>query len=90
MDKQFFKVVGGFLKEKRLEQNLTQVHVAKKFHCTSQYIANIERGSSLAPWNMLFKIVKIYGVDQQEFLKVLTKAQTDYWKRMMSKSMKSV
>jgi transcriptional regulator with XRE-family HTH domain len=89
MDKQFFKVVGGYLKEKRIEKNLTQVFVAKKFNVTSQYIANIERGSSLAPWNMLFKIIKIYGVDQQEFLKVLTKAQTDYWKRMMSKSLRS-
>ena len=81
MDKQAFKELGHYLREKRIKKDLTQVDVAEKLGYRSQFIANWERGASSPPIEALKKLIGIYGISQKEIMNTLCGLQSDYWKR---------
>jgi transcriptional regulator with XRE-family HTH domain len=85
MDKQIFKELGRYFKDKREQKKLTLAQVSEYVGCTAQYICNIENGRSLASWAKIFKLLKIYDINQNEFIEILAKVQKAYWKRQLNR-----
>ena len=65
-------VIGIFLKNKRIENNLTQKDIANMFDLTStQFISNWERGISLPPASYLPKLCKALNIEPKELIKLI-------------------
>jgi transcriptional regulator with XRE-family HTH domain len=65
----FHKEIGSFLKNKRVQKQLTQGQVAKLMGYSSpQFISNIERGVCSPPLKSLKKIASIYEIPEEELI----------------------
>ncbi len=70
------RVVGQYLKDKRVEAGYTQFEVAKKLgYLTAQYISNIERGIALPPNRSLTKLIGLYKIPEDQLFSLLLQAQ---------------
>lgn len=66
-----FLRIGAFLKEARLNANLSQNEVKKILKYKSpQIISDWERGICCAPHRVLPILVKTYGIDVEEFVDI--------------------
>ncbi len=81
MDKLSYKKLGLYLRQKRQNQNVTQVQLAEKLGYTSQFIANWERGASSPPPEAIRRLVDILKIPQAEMLFQMNALQNDFWQR---------
>jgi transcriptional regulator with XRE-family HTH domain len=66
------RIVGKFLREKRVKASLTQWDVAHHLrYSTAQFISNWERGVSLPPHDALPRLATLFGVSSKEFITVM-------------------
>ena len=70
------RIVGRFLREKRLKASLTQWDVAHHLqYSTAQFISNWERGVSLPPLESLPKLAGLFGIPGKEIIDVMSHYQ---------------
>jgi len=63
------KVVGRFLRDRRVKAGLTQWDIASHLrYSTAQFVSNWERGVSLPPVDSLPKLVGLLGVSGQDII----------------------
>ena len=73
------KNIGKYLKDKRVEANLTQYEVADKLGYSSpQFISNFERGLCSPPLKQLKKIIKLYSIRPCELIELIIEDQKEY------------
>lgn len=65
--------LGIFIRKARLKSKITQRYLSRKLGCTSQFIANWERGASRPPLNYLRKIQKTLKIPEEQFISFLVK-----------------
>jgi transcriptional regulator with XRE-family HTH domain len=66
------RIVGRFLREKRLEASLTQWDVAHHLrYSTAQFISNWERGVSLPPHDVLPELAALLKCPGRELIDVM-------------------
>jgi transcriptional regulator with XRE-family HTH domain len=81
------RVVGKFLREKRLRASLTQWDVANHLqYSTAQFISNWERGVSLPPLEALPKLAGLFGIPGREIIEVMH----NYQEQMLKLSKKQL
>lgn len=73
MNKDNFVNIGKFLKDKRTKAGLKQVEVAEALKCKSQFVCNWERGASTPPWRLTKNLIKLYKINENEFLNFMMK-----------------
>ena len=62
-------ILGEFLKEKRVEADLSQKFVSDKLKLTNaQFVSNIERGVCPVPFNVLDSLCQIYKINPKEII----------------------
>lgn len=72
------KTLGQYLKEARINADLSQFFVADKLGYTSpQFISNFERGLCSPPLKQLKKLVKLYNLNPQELIELMINDQTE-------------
>lgn len=65
-------IIGTFLKNKRIENNLTQKDIAVKFELSStQFISNWERGISLPPANYLPTLCQLLNIEPKILIRMI-------------------
>ena len=70
------KHLGDYLKERRIQADLTQADVAQKLGYTSpQFISNFERGLCSPPLKNLKVLVKLYKLPAEEVIDLILKEQ---------------
>lgn len=68
--------LGSYLKEKRIEADLTQSEVAQKLgYSTPQFISNFERGLCSPPLKNLKVLVKLYKIPVDEVMVLIMNEQ---------------
>lgn len=68
--------LGAYLKEARQKIGLTQGDVSTKLGYSSpQFISNIERGASVAPLDMLARLVKLYKSNPDDIVNIILETQ---------------
>ena len=81
--------LGEYLREKRIQAELSQIEVARILKCRSQFISNWERGDSAPPWRLLKVLVRIYRIEESEIMDFLLKEQTTFIRKQLGFSRKS-
>jgi transcriptional regulator with XRE-family HTH domain len=75
------KIVGKFLKDKRVKANLTQWDVASHLkYSTAQFISNWERGVSLPPHDALPRLATLFRCSGKEVIDVMHNYHTQLLK----------
>ncbi len=70
------KIVGKFLRERRIKAGLTQMDVANTLqYSTAQFISNWERGISMPPLETLPKISSMMKVPAKDLIDVMSRYQ---------------
>lgn len=70
------KIVGKFLRERRVKAGLTQMEVAQELrYSTAQFISNWERGISMPPMETLPKLSNMMKIPPRDFIDVMSKYQ---------------
>lgn len=81
------KIVGKFLRDKRVKAGLTQWDVAHHLsYSTAQFISNWERGVSLPPTDSLPRLAKLLQVPGREIIDVMH----NYQEQMLKLSRKQL
>lgn len=66
------KVLAQFLREKRLESEITQITAAQALgHSTAQYISNFERGLCEPSVKIALKLCECYGINRRELYELM-------------------
>ena len=60
--------IGGFLRELRKENNLTQEQLAEKFGVSSRSVSRWENGTTLPDLDILVELADYYNVEIQEII----------------------
>lgn len=60
--------LGMFIRNGRLDLNLTQEQLAEKLNCNLSYLGNIERGKNTPSLKMFCKIMQILNLSADEFI----------------------
>ena len=82
--------VGEFLKSKRLEAGLSQVHVTEKLGYTSpQHLSNIERGVSPVGMTTMKQLMRIYDMDATDMIDFMLDEHKSYLQREFALKKKS-
>jgi transcriptional regulator with XRE-family HTH domain len=72
MNNKNFTTLSQYLQENRIKAGFTQKDISKKLGYTSpQFISNWERGVSQPPLNVIHKLIKLYGINQDELFEIL-------------------
>jgi transcriptional regulator with XRE-family HTH domain len=70
------RIVGKFLRERRVKAGLTQMDVATSLsYTTAQFISNWERGISMPPLETLPKISGLLKIPPKEIIAVISQYQ---------------
>ncbi len=78
----FQEELGTYLKEKRINANLTQGQIAETLGLESpQFISNIERGKCAVPAHLMKQLIKEYNINKVEFLEFISTLQMTYIKK---------
>lgn len=67
--------IGYYLRDKRIEADLSQKDVALLCGYNAQFVSNWERGMSLPPMTIIKKLLKIYHVPAHEFIDLMIDSQ---------------
>ena len=69
------KKTGEFLKQLRLEKQMTQEQLAEKFNVSSRSVSRWETGRNLPDISLLVEIADFYDVDVREIIEGERKAR---------------
>ena len=69
------KTVGQYLKEKRLEKNLTQSELGEKLFVSDKTVSRWETGNTLPDASLLPQLADILGVTTDEILSAGTRGE---------------
>jgi DNA-binding XRE family transcriptional regulator len=84
------KGVSQYLREKRIESNLTQMDAAKHLgHSTAQYISNLERGLCEPSVEMAINLCEFYGGSRKELYQLMIDLYEAQLKTRFTKSKKA-
>lgn len=75
--------LGQFLREKRIESNLSQNEVGQKLGYHGQFISNWENNKSSPPADVWKKLMKIYKIPMEQMLDVLVEDSERMWKEVL-------
>lgn len=67
--------LGSYLKESRVQLNLTQNQVAERLNLTPQFISSIELAKCSPPKNILKKMIIFYKIDPQVIITLILKEE---------------
>lgn len=84
-----FEPMGLFLKDKRVDANLTQSELAEALHLSSQMVSNWERGVCAPPSNSLKRLAKLLGVDKEELLNIFLSSKEQLLRMSLGMSTKT-
>lgn len=62
------KKLGMFIRNGRLDQNLTQEQLAEKLDCNLSYLGNIERGKNTPSLRLFIGIMQILNLSADKFI----------------------
>lgn len=66
-DQKFLKTVGAYLKEKRINNGLSQKQVSRHLgFSTPQFVSVLERGRAAPPLVVVTKLMSLYKIDRNE------------------------
>lgn len=80
--------LGDYLRQKRLEADLSQNEVGRELGYHGQFVSNWENNKASPPAPVWRPIMKLYGIPMQELLKVLVDDSEKKWKEVLSASKK--
>mgnify|MGYP003309725382 CR=1 FL=1 len=60
--------IGDYLRQLRIEKNLTQGQLAEKFNTTNRSVSRWENGKNLPDISLLVELADFYNVDIREIL----------------------
>ncbi|MTD41621.1 helix-turn-helix domain-containing protein [Erwinia sp. CPCC 100877] len=69
-------LIGHFIKQKRIEQNITQTDLAKKIGVSRQTISNWENDRTLPDIDYLIKLAQTYNLSLDQLLAIDSQAST--------------
>lgn len=73
-DQVFRQDMGEFLRCSRVKKNLSQREVSQLLGYKSpQFVSNIERGLAAPPFSSLKHLMRLYGLDKSEVIKIYCK-----------------
>jgi transcriptional regulator with XRE-family HTH domain len=72
-----------YLREKRIEAELTQKDLGNMLGYKPQFITNWERGASSPPARIMAKLVRVLKIPENEILEILTQESLNYWHEAM-------
>ena len=79
--------LGQVLKRARKACGLSQSEVASELgYASGQFISNWERGLAAPPANVMYDLVKLYGMDEKQILDILINEFKTGWKKLNKKS----
>ena len=85
------KVLGSYLKDKRIDVGLTQSEVAHKLgYSTPQFISNFERGLCSPPLKNLKVLVKLYKLPIDEVMGLILQEQETILRKALGKRKKTL
>lgn len=74
-----YKRIGSYLKDLRVESQMTQAAISAELgYQTAQFISNIERGQCAVPYEVIRKLIKLYGASEAGVIEFLVHLQQDY------------
>lgn len=76
-------LLSKYIKEKRIEREMTQNELASKLGYTAQFVANWERGVSSPPGHALKKLVSVLKIPAQELVDVMTEQSAAHWREVI-------
>lgn len=62
------KKLGMFIRNGRLDQNLTQEQLAEKLDCNLSYLGNIERGKNTPSLKLFFEIMRTLNLSADKLI----------------------
>lgn len=71
------KIVGRYLKRKRIECDMTGTEISKLLHVSQQQVSRYERGLNNAPLGLVFLFIKKLDLDIEDFFIYLLKELED-------------
>lgn len=74
---ELFEKTGDYLRNKRMESEMSLREIADKVGCKAQFICNIERGKAFPPPQVMRGMIDSYRINHKEFLGFLVDAQED-------------
>jgi XRE family transcriptional regulator, fatty acid utilization regulator len=69
--------VGLRLRELRLSRELKQADIARQLHISPPYLNLIEKGKRTIPFPLLWRVLKVYEQDPEEFMAGLGEGKVD-------------
>ncbi len=69
--------VGLRLRELRLSRELKQADIARQLHISPPYLNLIEKGTRTIPFPLLWRVLKVYEQDPEEFMSHLGEGKVD-------------
>ncbi len=93
MKNEISKVIGGRIREKRLEAKLTQEKLAEKIDIGAKYLSDIETGRSNISIKKLFKIAEALNENPEYFISgrnIENKELESLFSRLSSKNQKNI
>lgn len=62
------KKLGMFIRNGRLDMNLTQEQLAEKLDCNLSYLGNIERGNNTPSLKLFYEIMRTLNLSSDKFI----------------------
>ena len=79
---ELFQKTGDYLKDKRLDSELSLREIAEKVGCKAQFICNIERGKAFPPAPVMRGMIEYYQISHKEFLEFMMDAQREFYQSL--------
>lgn len=77
------KKLGMFIRNGRLDQNLTQEQLAEKLDCNLSYLGNIERGKNTPSLRLFIGIMQILNLSADKFIYPDTDSSNDTYQQLL-------
>lgn len=81
------RVLGSYLRAKRIEADLSQTDVARALgYKGRQFVSNFERGACCPPFKKLRQLIRLYRIESQEITDLLLRLQRTYIEKVLGNS----
>lgn len=75
--------LGNFIRNGRLDLNLTQEQLAEKLGCNLSFLGNIERGKNMPSLKLFCKIIRTLNLSADEFIYQTLLAQSKTYRQLV-------
>lgn len=77
------KKLGVFIRNGRLDKNLTQEQLAEKLDCNLSYLGNIERGKNTPSLRLFIGIIRILNLSADKFIYPDSDSSNDTYQQLL-------